>query len=392
MIMKVEMFAQQVQDIHGRLTELYRGASASVHSPPDSLLPLAFKELGTASEALEVAAEQLFQQTAELAAIRAQVELQRQRYQDLFDLIPNAYLVTDAQGKIQEANRAAAILFNLEQAFLIDKLLVSFIPPEDRSVFRSKLSRIQQCEWVQEWTLHLQPCQGELFDAALTVVPVRDSQGNLVTLRWLVRDISERRRALNALKSKDYDPCGDRPKHFFTKGEIIPLEPDQLYIVSRGLVKLTTMSETGDEVLVGLAGSSIPFGSSMTSLPTYQAIALSENVDLVSISLSEIAASPRLTQALLPQISKRLQQTEALLAISGKRQVKERLYHFLMFLKQEYGHKVPQGTRLSVRLTHQDLADACCTTRVTITRLLSKFQQQGKIAFDCKHHILLINV
>jgi CRP-like cAMP-binding protein len=195
-----------------------------------------------------------------------------------------------------------------------------------------------------------------------------------------------------ALKSNDYDISQDRPKHFYSKGEFIPLEPSQLYVVCKGLVKLSTISESGEEVLVGLVGSSMPFGSSLTSLTTYQAIALSPIVELVCISLAEIGTSPGLSQALLPQISDRLRQTETLLAISGKRHVKDRLDYFLLFLKKEFGQKVAEGTRLSIRLTHQELADACCTTRVTITRLLSKLQQQGKITFDSKHHIHLTDV
>jgi len=385
--MRVEMFAQQVEDIHGRLSELYRGANASVQEEANLLLPVAFKELGTASEALQIATKQLFQQTEELAATRAQVEAQRQRYQDLFEFMPIAYLVTDALGKIQEANLAAAKLFNTEQSFLVNKLLLSFIPPPERPAFRSKLSQLHVSKGVREWTLRLQG-KSQLFYTAVTVAPLRDSQGKLTSLRWIVRDITEHKRAELALKSNDYEPSEDHPKDCFSKGEIIPLEPSYLWLVRGGLVKLTTMSETGDEVLVGLAGPSMAFGSSMTSLPTYQAIALSENVELVSISLKEIAASPPLRRALLPQISKRLRQTELLLAISGKRHVKDRLNHLLLFLKQEFGQTVAQGTRLSVRLTHQDLADACCTTRVTITRLLSNLQQQGKIIFDSKHHIV----
>jgi len=386
--MRVEMFAQQVEDIHGRLSELYRGANTSVQEEANLLLPVAFKELGTASEALQIATKQLFQQTEELAATRAQVEAQRQRYQDLFEFMPIAYLVTDALGKIQEANLAAATLFNTEPSFLVNKLLLSFIPPPERPAFRSKLSQLHVCKGVREWTLCLQQRKNQLFYSAVTVAPFRDSQGKVTSLRWIVRDITEHKRAELALKRNDYEPSQDHPKDCFSKGEIIPLEPSYLWLVRGGLVKLTTMSETGDEVLVGLAGPSMAFGSSMTSLPTYQAIALSENVELVSISLKEIAASPPLSQALLPQISKRLRQTELLLAISGKRHVKDRLNHFLLFLKQEFGQTVAQGTRLSVRLTHQDLADACCTTRVTITRLLSNLQQQGKIMFDSKHHIV----
>lgn len=387
--MKVEMFAQQVQDIHGRLSELYQGAIASVDSPPNSLLPIAFKELGTASEALQVAAEQLFQQTEELAAIRMQIEAQRQRYQELFEFMPNAYLVTDAQGKILEANRAAAMLLKVEPSFLPDKLLVSFIPLHDRAAFRSQLAQLHPSSWSHEWKLRLQPRKSDVFDAAVTVAPARDSQGRLDTLRWIVRDVTVSKPTQLVIASEHHDPSQERPRHFYSKGEIIPLEPSSIWLVRRGLVKLITMGESGDEVMVGLASSSMIFGSSMTALPTYQATAISDNVELVTIPLSEIAASPSLTQALLPQMTKRLRQTECLLAISGRRHVKDRLQHLLLFLKQEFGCPVAQGTRLSIRLTHQDLADACCTTRVTITRLLSQLQQQGAIAFDSKHLIIL---
>ncbi len=394
--MQVEMFAQQVQSLQGRLVDLYQGVSAVGKPQPDSLLPAAFKELGTAAETLEIAAEKLFQQTEALAHTRARIEAERQRYKDLFEFMPNAYLVSDAQGKIQEANSAAAKLFNIEQSFLVNKLLVSFIPPKERPAFRLKLNQLQQrdnpngipSDHKQEWTVPIQPRNGELIDAALIVSPVRNSQGNLVSLRWIVHNITDRKRAQLALLTHDYDPSQDRPRHFYSKGEIISLEPEILWLVCKGIVKLTTMTESGEEVLVGLAGPFIPFGSTMTSLPIYQATALLEDVQVVGISIEEIATSPHLAQALLPRISARVRQTEVLLAIAGKRQVKDRLEYLLLWLKQEFGQTVAQGTRLSVRLTHQDLASACCTTRVTVTRLLSKLQQQGKITFDSKHHIV----
>jgi len=42
-----------------------------------------------------------------------------------------------------------------------------------------------------------------------------------------------------------------------------------------------------------------------------------------------------------------------------------------------------------VRMTHQNLANAIGTTRVTVTRLLSKLKGEGKISFDCDRHIIL---
>jgi PAS domain S-box-containing protein len=390
--MNVDIFTQQLQFLQGRLTNLYETANTPQQPPIDLLLPTIFKELGTSSEELQVAAEEMLQQTEEMVAIRKQLEAERQRYQDLFEFMPDAYLQTDAQGKILEVNRAAATLFGVEQLSLQGKLLISFIPVEKRPAFRSKLTQLHQYDRVQDHTIDLQPRQGESFNASVTVASVRDSSGKLVTLRWMLRDTTIQQPSQLLLSGHDYDLSQDRPKHIYFKGDIIPLDPDQLWLVRHGLVKLSTMNEQGEEVLVGLAGSSMPFGSSLTDLPTYQAIALTENVDLISFSLAEIAASPKLAQAFLPQITKRLRQTEALLAISGKRQVKERLYHLLLFFKQQFGQKVAQGTRLSMRLTHQELADACCTTRVTITRLLGKLQKQGEIKFDSQNRILFTDI
>ncbi|WGV23826.1 hypothetical protein [Halotia branconii] len=66
----------------------------------------AFEELQIALEKLKIACE-------ELESTRAIVEKERQRYQELFNFFaPDGYLMTNIYGNIQEANRAAAVLFN----------------------------------------------------------------------------------------------------------------------------------------------------------------------------------------------------------------------------------------------------------------------------------------
>lgn len=385
--MKVDLFTQQIEDIYWRLAELYQGAISLVQPPPE-LLPVAFKELGIASEELQVAAEELHQQNEELASAQMAVETERQRYQDLFDFAPDAYLVTDVAGIIREANRAAATLLNISQRFLVGKPLSTFVTENERHAFRSQLNLLQQAEQVQEWAVRLSPRNCAPCKAVLRVATVRDREGKPVTLRISVREVTERQRAEAAPERNNYDQSLARPRHIYLKGEIIPLLPQTIWQVCQGIVKLSTVCENGEEVLVGLAGPSMPFGSDLTSLHTYQATALSE-VHLVCFSLTDIAASPDLAQTFLAQINQRLRQTEALLAISGQRRVKERFYNLLLLLKQEIGQPVVQGTRLSVRFTHQDFAEACSTTRVTITRLLGQLQQQGKIALDSQNHIIL---
>lgn len=394
--MNVDSFAQQIQFMQGRLHNLYQGASASAQLQPD-LLPLAFKELGIVSEELQVAVEELQQQNLELAFVQTALETERQRYQELFEFAPYGYLMTDTAGKIQEANHAAANLLNVLPRFLVGKPLLLFVPEDERQNFHLQLSQLQALEQVKDWQILLCPRDGQPFQASLTGTIVRDRTDKIIGLRLCIHNVSDAKgversgsRANIEQQSDEYDePSGEWQKHIYLKGETISVKPQVIWQVTKGIVKLSTITEVGEEVLVGLVRPSMAFGAELTNLNTYQATALSD-VELLSFSLKDIASYPQIAQKILPQINERLRQTESLLAISGQRHAKDRLYNLLLLLKQEVGQPVERGTRLSVRLTHQDLAAACSTTRVTITRMLGKLQDQGKITIDARNHIVIL--
>ena len=158
--------------------------------------------------------------------------------------------------------------------------------------------------------------------------------------------------------------------------------------MSRGLVKLTTLTEQNKEVLLGFMGEGSPFGPFLTALPIYEATALSD-VELVPIAVSEVTQCSKLSQFLLLKMKNRLHQAEILISISAEHNSKERLYQLLQFLKTEIGQPVTEGIRLGIRLTHEELACACCSTRVTTTRLLGRLRMEGKILFDDDSHIIL---
>jgi PAS domain S-box-containing protein len=383
----IEKFIQRTETLHKRLTDLYETASVLPWISSD-LLPQAFKELYNTSKVVQLAAEELYEENEELIQTRNWLETERQHYQELFEFAPDAYLVTNTEGIIQEANFTAAKLLNVSKQFLVGKPMINFVPLEERQHLRSEIIQLSQSDRVKELLIRLQQRQGELFDAALTVAVARNSQGQATSLRWVVRNIAERKRVELAVVKNDSDFFYDRPLHKYSKGETISLNPLVIFYVCQGLVKLSTYCETGEEIFIGLATAGMVFGSSLTSLNIYQAIAFSD-VDLVPIYAAEIAASPNLSHILLPKINQRLRQTESFLAICGRRRVQERLHHLLQLLKEEVGEAVPEGTRLSVRFTHEDIASACCTTRVTITRLIGKLQEQGIISFDLKKHMIL---
>ncbi|MEB3357516.1 MAG: Crp/Fnr family transcriptional regulator [Synechococcales bacterium] len=180
-----------------------------------------------------------------------------------------------------------------------------------------------------------------------------------------------------------------RNLHPYASGQSIPVNSQEIWVVCRGIVQLGTLYATGDEALLGLACPSMPFGLPLTSIRPYQALALT-SVDLMRLSMVEIEQSPILAQSIFRHLSRRLRQTEALLAMVGYRRVEERLRHLLMLLKQEVGQPTEDGgSRLSVRLTHQQLANAIGTTRVTVTRLLSQLREEGWVTVDRQRHIII---
>jgi len=384
---KLGTLLQQMARMNGRLTRLYETVNGST---PDSIdvLPTACKELGLASEELQGAIEELQHQNQELLNLQAQLVAERDRYRKLFDAASDVYLVTNFEGVIQEANRAASSLLNVAQRFLSGKPIFSFVASAQRQLLRQQLLELQQLERSQVWEVPLQPRDSDKITVTATVAAMPDSQGKSSCFQWIIRPLPDRTQSTAYLQGHNGSQSSS-PVYKYVKGEIIPCKLDAIWQVQQGLVKLNTFSENGEEVLIGIASPSLPFGPGLTSLQTYQATALSDEVELVSVAWREIATVPDLASSLLSSVSQRLQQAEKLLAVSGRRRVQDRLYHFLLLLKQEVGQPVSNGTRIQARLTHEDLANACCTTRVTVTRILGKLQQQGKITLDSKHHIIV---
>ncbi|NJK60956.1 MAG: Crp/Fnr family transcriptional regulator [Oscillatoriales cyanobacterium SM2_1_8] len=180
----------------------------------------------------------------------------------------------------------------------------------------------------------------------------------------------------------------DRSLYPFEGGQPIPLYPHEIWVVSRGVVQLTTLHSSGDEVLLGFVCPSMPFGLPLTNLEPYQAIALSD-ADLMRLTVMEVEQSPQLSKGIVRHLVRRLQQTEALLALVNHRRVEDRLRQLLRLLQREVGQETKEGTRLTVRLTHQHLANAIGSTRVTVTRALGQLQEEGWLSVDRSRHIVL---
>ena len=166
-------------------------------SRPRGLLPQALEELQTTVEELRVADEEMRVQNEALSLSGQRLEAERQRYQDLFEFAPDGYLVTTLDGVILEANRAASRLLGISPRFLKKRSLGTLIAGPSLAEFQPRLKALIASGGgpSPEWILNLRRRPSGLFPAAVTAALFQGLLGQPPSLRWLIRDITERQKA-----------------------------------------------------------------------------------------------------------------------------------------------------------------------------------------------------
>jgi PAS domain S-box-containing protein len=120
-------------------------------------------------------------------------------YRRLFELAPDAYLVTDMMGNIQDANRAAADLLLVSAPELIGSPILQFLPAEDKQNAIRRMAVVGQSSWVEEWETEVHPAPAGRVAVSVRLGGGENPPGTPPVLLWSVRDISEsssRRQAL----------------------------------------------------------------------------------------------------------------------------------------------------------------------------------------------------
>ena len=191
--MSPEEFETRLRLAHDRITSLTQ------HEDVDS--DQAAEELRSAVEELRVVEEELRAQNEELVTAHLDIEIERQRYQELFDLAPDAYLVTNLAGIIDEANLSASRLLGIAREFLIGKALAAYIATEDRVRFRSLLNTRDRAGSSRPLAFRIRARGGANLHAELTYSIIDDHRGTPTGFRWIVRDVTEQERMARQIRS-----------------------------------------------------------------------------------------------------------------------------------------------------------------------------------------------
>jgi len=181
----------------------------------------------------------------------------------------------------------------------------------------------------------------------------------------------------------------ERGKTIFFPGD--PAE--RVYFLLKGAVKLSRVYEAGEEITVALLRENSVFG--VLSLLTgqradrfYHAVAFTP-VELLSIPIEQMEKAlqehPDLSMVLLRGLSSRILQTEMMIETLAHRDMGSRLVSFLLILCRDFGVPgVEGGITIDLKLSHQAIAEAIGSTRVTVTRLLGDLRQEQMISIHKK--------
>ena len=177
----------------------------------------------------------------------------------------------------------------------------------------------------------------------------------------------------------------------FERGKTIffPGDPaDKIYFLLKGAVKLSLVYEAGDEITVALLRENSVFGvfsliAGQKLYRFYHAVAFSA-VELLSAPINRVEEALKnnsdLSILMLKGLSSRILQTEMMIETLAHRDMGSRLVSFLLILCRDFGVPVSDGIHIDLKLSHQAIAEAIGSTRVTITRLLGDLRQQGIIS------------
>jgi CRP-like cAMP-binding protein len=166
----------------------------------------------------------------------------------------------------------------------------------------------------------------------------------------------------------------------FKQGDILPPSVDNLWRIDTGFVRTLTWNDEGDLITLGVWGDGDIVGRPLSQIKPFQMECLTA-VEVQALSPTQ----SNIQDAMYFQI----RCMEEFLSIIGYKRAPLRLLKFLQWLASRFGRDVDQGRMLDLRLTHQLLADITGITRVTATRLLKQFEQEGRLTRLKKHRILL---
>ncbi len=163
-----------------------------------------------------------------------------------------------------------------------------------------------------------------------------------------------------------------------------------LFAIRTGFFKTYELQEDGQEHITGfhMAGEIIGMDAISTDHNTCNAVAL-EDSELCEIPFPQLEGLCREIPALQHQfhklMSREIIRDHGIMMLLGGMRAEERLAAFLLNLSQRYAARGYSATEFHLRMTRAEIGHYLGMKLETVSRTLTKFQEQGLLTVNNKH-------
>ncbi len=182
----------------------------------------------------------------------------------------------------------------------------------------------------------------------------------------------------------------------FTRGRVI-LHPGQVqemvYLIKEGRVKVSRYSPEGREQILALLEPGDLVGELALVRETEPVhVEAFEDTLICELSrrdfISLLRRQPEVMLYVMKLLAARLRVADEEIADLVFRDVSGRLASLLLRLGEAYGERDGGKLRLTLRLTHHDIASMIGATRETVTSTLSRFRESRLIVTEQRHIVI----
>ncbi len=159
---------------------------------------------------LQIHQIELEMQNEELRRTQLALEESRDRYMDLYEFAPVAYLALTTATLISKINLAGAQLLGEERRSILHRRFEHFVAPQDQVIYQQMLFQLAECHERQTCALALRRFDGSLVHVQLDCVPVKYDDTSM--MRLTITDLTERKQAEAEIANLAfYDPLTHLP-------------------------------------------------------------------------------------------------------------------------------------------------------------------------------------
>ncbi|TGE30934.1 Crp/Fnr family transcriptional regulator [Desulfosporosinus sp. Sb-LF] len=171
---------------------------------------------------------------------------------------------------------------------------------------------------------------------------------------------------------------------------------DRVYLIEEGFVKIYRITMDGRKVTVGSMRSPGQLMGLAETLyhgeRTCFAGAINDST-LIVVRKSQfeelMAQHPTIALKVATTLGVRMREAEAIIQEMVSWQVPGRLAMLLLKMSERTGIETETGTKITLRLTHEEIACMIGTSRQTVTSLLNIFKQESSIAIEEREMYIL---